>query len=713
MNNKKKKDKEVIRDEIDLEKFVCIDCTEDLESDLKLIEGIYNAEIDFFAKKVKVTYDKTKVSKEEIESKISSKGYHTHESGERREKYTTLLSGLALTLGLLLEFVFVEKILLYENFLGYPLYVHTAVMIFGAAVGGYYTAKRGVAAIFSKRLNVNTLITIAAIGAVIIGAVAEANAVVFLYAIADLLEDMSLDKTRKAIQELMSKIPNTAIVEENGKRVEKRVEEIIPGEIVIVRQGDKISVDGLIISGETTVNESHITGESVPVYKKVGDNVFAGSINIEAPIKIKVTKAFKNSTIQKIVSLIEEAEKRKGKTEKFIDKFASYYTPGVIALAILIAVVPIVFFGGDPTTWILRSLTVLVISCPCALTLSTPISIVSGITTFARNGVVVKGGIYVEGLSKVKAVAFDKTGTLTEGKLEIMDVIPFNGYSSEDLLKFARTLEEYSNHPIAEAIISHTERLGIPKLEISKVTPVTGKGVIGLIKEKEIYIGNLSLHELHEHPELSPDLLNKLWSEGKTAVIVCDKERVIGIITLRDKIRKDAKLAIKELKKRNVHVLMLTGDNPFVARAIAAELGLDEYFAKLLPEEKQKVIEDLVAKYNSVAMVGDGINDAPALARANIGITLSGGSTDVALETADIAIMDNKLIKIPYAIDLSKSTMKIIKENVISSFVIKSTLGALAPLGIITLWMAVGFGDVGLSLAVILNAFRLIKRRFR
>ncbi|HDZ84337.1 MAG TPA: cadmium-translocating P-type ATPase [Nitrospirae bacterium] len=579
------------------------------------------------------------------------------------------------------------------------------------AVSGRDILKKAGRSILKRRLDINCLIGIAAFGSFFIGHGEEGAAVVFLFFVAETLEEYAADKAKKSISQLLKLAPETAKVKRGGKEIELHVHEIIIGDITVIRPGEKIPLDGKVLTGHSSINESPITGESLPVEKEVGDEVYAGTMNEEGYLEVSVTRKSEDTVLSRIVKLVEEAERKKSETEKFIDKFARYYTPVVIILAFGAFLVPTFILGYSWEIWFYRSLVLLVISCPCALAISTPVAMVSALTSSARHGVLIKGASYLEELSKVKVIAFDKTGTLTKGKLEVTDIIGFNGHSSEEVLSMTATLESRSEHPIAKAILKKAGAENIHLKEISRFRAVKGRGLEALIGGQKYYAGARSLFN-----GLSmeiPGEISQLESEGKTVVFVANENMAIGAIALGDVLREKAPKVISDLKKLHIKTAMITGDNKKVAGSLAGKVGIDEYHAELLPEDKVKVVEKLVKKFGSVAMVGDGVNDAPALAVANVGIAMGAIGTDVAIETADIALMHDDLSKIDYLMYLSRKTMRVVKQNVSLSILIKGSLTILALLGLINLWVAVAVGDMGLSLAVILNSMRLTRVKAR
>ena len=606
--------------------------------------------------------------------------------------YIIGISALILTIGLYLNFFTAQKNLIEILFL----------MV--AVISGYEIVNNGIRAISKGKFSISFLITIAAIGAFLIGEGAEGASVLFLFYIAEYLEDYAEQRAKKSVGSLIKLAPETAVVKRDGKYIELHAHAVDMDEIVVVKPGEKIPLDGTVINGISSVNQAAITGESLPVTKKEGDMVFAGTINEEGYLEVKVTKKSDETLLSKIIELVKASQQKKSKTEAFIDKFSNYYTPAVIGLAVIVAILPPFIFGFNFDTWFYRALVLLVVSCPCALAISTPVSMVSGITAGTNNGVLIKGGKYLEEMQNIRTVVFDKTGTLTEGKLEVTEIFTLHNYSKNDILKIAGSLESKSKHPIADAIIRYVEKSELGLKEVYDFESVTGKGVKGRINGKMFYIGKKSLFKVnYEFPD---ELIHKLESKGKTIVIVGNNEHVIGLVGLMDKIRPLSRNAIMELKSKDISSVMLTGDNEGIAKAVSSKLGIDKFYAKLLPEDKVRIIDELI-KNMDVAMVGDGVNDAPALTRSNVGIAMGSAGSDVAIETADIALMHDDISKINYIIDLSKKTMTIVRQNVSVSILVKGSFAVFAVLGFISLWMAVAFGDMGLTLAVILNALRI------
>ena len=575
-------------------------------------------------------------------------------------------------------------------------------------VSGYSIAKEGFSSLlFRKRLSIDLLIIVAAIGSFFIGHGEEGAAVVFLFNIAEFLEVYASERAKRSIASLMELAPEVATVKRNGKEVKAPVGEVDVNEVIVIRPGEKIPLDGIVIKGISSVDQSPITGESMPVTKQVGDEVYAGTINNEGYLEIKVTKKSDETLLSKIVKFVAEAQKKKSPTERFIDKFSKYYTPSVMLLAATVAIVPTLAFNLPFNEWFYKSLVLLVVSCPCALAISTPVAMVSAITSAARNGVLIKGSSYVEEMSKIRVFAFDKTGTLTEGKLEVTDIISIKG-AKKKVLEVAASLEAMSEHPIAKAIVEKARKEKVKLKSVHDFKAIAGKGVTGKNNKNTHYVGSRRLFK-ELKINLPEEVIQKLENEGKTVVIVGTEKEIIGLIAVMDKIRDTTIETISKLRGIGIKTIMITGDNERTAKAIARRIGIEEYRAELLPEDKVKIVRKLSVNYGHVAMVGDGVNDAPALASANVGIAMGAIGSDVSLETADIALMQDNLSKLPYLVKLSERTLKIVKENVLASILIKGSFAVLAFPGLITLWLAVAIGDMGLSLAVILNAIRLSK----
>ncbi len=612
---------------------------------------------------------------------------------KQREVLTIAIAGSILGVGVYVDFTLLHHM------------AAQGLYLVAALVAGYRIITNGIKSLARRRLDMNFLMVIAAAGAFAIGHGEEGASILLLFSIAEFLEDYAGDRARESVGALIKLAPETAMVIRDGKEKTVHAHEVAVGELVAVKPGDKISVDGVVVRGTSSVNQAPITGESVLATKTRGDEVFAGTINGEGYLQVRAIKRSDETILSKIVQLVDEAQREKSPTEAFIDRFARYYTPTVIGLAALVVVIPPLLLGLPFNEWFYKGLVLLVVSCPCAMAISTPVSMVSGLTSAAKNGVLIKGGSNIEKMQSINAMVFDKTGTLTEGKPEVVDIISMNEVPEQELLQIAASLESLSSHPVADAIVTCAAEQNIALMRVSEFTSLAGKGIIGEVDGRTYSIGNRSFFAGVTID--APEQVERLENEGKTIVLVGVDSRIIGVLGLMDKTRHMSVDIIKALREKRIRTVMLTGDNEQAARAIANKLTIDEYYANLLPEGKVAQIESLLKKYGHVAMVGDGVNDAPALAKAQVGIAMGAIGSDVAIETADIALMRDDLSKINYLIDLSKKTMRIVKQNISASILIKASFALLTFPGIITLWLAVAVGDMGLSLAVILNALRI------
>ncbi len=583
-------------------------------------------------------------------------------------------------------------------------YLFTNNLLFAAAIllGGFPLFKTGLKNLTRLEFDMKTLMTIAIIGAAIIGEWSEGAVVVILFAISEVLEGYSMDKARASIRSLMEVAPAEALVLRNGREMTLKAEDIEIGDIMHVKPGQKIAMDGMIIEGASSVNQATITGESVPVEKSVNDEVFAGTLNEEGFLKIKVTKLSEDTTIAKIIHLVEEAQAEKAPSQAFVDRFAKYYTPVIMAVAALVVVVPPLIFGASWQECIYQGLAVLVVGCPCALVISTPVAIVTAIGNAARNGVLIKGGSFLEETGALRAIAFDKTGTLTRGVPVVTDFINFSG--DDNLLEKVAVLESKSQHPLAGAIIkkaAHTEYV------VENFSTITGKGIKGLVDGTEYLVGNAKLFT--EIPSEIQSQITFLQNQGKTVILVGTEKGILALIAVADEVRDSSRGVIERLHQLGINqTVMLTGDNRATAESIGQHAGISSIEAELLPEDKLAFIKKMKSQFGRVAMVGDGVNDAPALAAATVGIAMGGAGTDTALETADIALMNDDLNKLPFTIKLSRKTLQIIKQNITLSIVVKVLALLLVVPGWLTLWIAI-FADMGMTLIVTLNGLRLLR----
>jgi Cd2+/Zn2+-exporting ATPase len=582
-----------------------------------------------------------------------------------------------------------------------------ALSILAIASGGIDTLKKGFIAIKNFTLNINFLMVVAIIGAMLIGEWPEAAMVTFLFALAELIEAYSLDRARNAIRGLMEMTPESASVkQQDGSWQTTVVGDVAMNAIVHVKPGERIPLDGKIIQGQSAVNQAPITGESMPVEKKVGDPVFAGTINELGSFEFTVTANKGNTTLARIIRSVQAAQGERAPTQRFVDQFARYYTPTIFVMAILLAIVPPLFMGVEFMPWIYKALVMLVIACPCALVISTPVTVVSGLAAAARLGILIKGGVYLEEGRKLKALALDKTGTLTQGKPEVTDITPLIKIETDTALQLAASLDSHSDHPVAHAIVTRWQG---ELLEVKDFESITGRGVKGVIDGALYYIGNHRLiEELSICSKEVETVLEALEHQGKTVVVLATQSQPLCVFAVADTIRESSVEAVKTLQALGVHCVMLTGDNQSTANAIAAQVGINDVRGNMLPEDKLATINQLREKYGVVGMVGDGVNDAPALAKSSIGFAMGAAGTDTALETADVALMEDDLRRLPLFIALSAKTSAVLKQNIMLAIGIKAVFLVLNFAGTATLWMAV-FADLGASLIVVFNGLRLLK----
>jgi len=635
----------------------------------------------------------------EAPTALSSHGHsHAHEEAGGKHWWQTAKGRLVLLTGALLGLAFLSQFIL-------PPVSHW-VYVGATIVGVLPVARRAIAAARAGMpFTIEMLMTIAAAGALAIGAAEEAALVVFLFAVGEVLEGVAANRARASIRALSDLVPKTAMLEESGTAREVPASTLLLGQIVLVRPGDRIPADGEIISGVSGIDEAPVTGESVPKTKGVGESVFAGSINTEAAIRVRVEKAAQDNTIARIIRLVEEAQEARAPTERFIDRFSRYYMPAVVILALLVAIMPPLAFAGDWWTWIYRALALLLIGCPCALVISVPASIASALSAGARHGLLMKGGVVIEQTSKTKLIAFDKTGTLTQGHPFVTDVIAYEG-SEADATRLAASVETGSNHPLALAVLEQAKLLGSQISPASDVKAVPGQGVTGSLNGQDIFLGapRFAQKRASHVPARAAEDMERLEGEGKTVTGLVVNGRLIAILALRDEPRADAAAAIAELKQLGIRSMMLTGDNARTGAAIAEALGL-EHRAELMPEDKVATIKSLAAGA-PVMMVGDGINDAPALAAASVGVAMGSG-TDVALETADAALLRNRVHDAVQMIRLSRGTMANIRENIAIALGLKAVFLVASILGITGLWIAI-LADTGATVIVTANALRLL-----
>ena len=704
-----------------------MDCREEvtlIERRFKNLAGLEDFSADLMAQRLHVKYDAARLSTSAIVAAVADAGMRAwleHEEplaidddAERRRKRALMMSGALFALGLALGWLAssleaVVSAMPWASGLT-SVWAARACFALSIALGAPPTIRKAWRALGVRALDINVLMLVAAAGAVALGQWSEAAAVVFLFALAQMLEARTLQRARTAVSALMDLAPIEAIVRGESGDARMPVDRVVPGMVILVQPGEKIPLDGRVAAGASEVNQAPVTGESLPVDKAAGDDVFAGSINGRGALDISVTRLRKDTTLARIIHLVEQAQSERAPSQRFVERFAAVYTPAVLALAAAVAVAPPLLLAAEWHVWIYRALVLLVVSCPCALVISTPVSVVAALAGAARKGVLIKGGAHLERAARVKTVAFDKTGTLTRGAPEVVDVVALSGLAPADVVALAASVEQRSSHPIARAIVRHAEAQRLRITAGADVLALAGLGAEGVVGSAQVVLGN---HRLFEERQLCSDAvhaeLDRLSAKGATPVLVAQNGVAVGIIGVADRPRENGRDVIDALRHQGISpIVMLTGDHAPTAKAVGAALGVDEVRAELMPEDKVAEVEKLRARFGAVAMVGDGINDAPALAAADLGIVMGAAGSDAALETADIALMADDLMKIPYALRLSRATLRNIKINLGISLVLKAAFVAASIAGIATLWMAV-LADTGATVVVIANALTLLR----
>ncbi len=689
-----------------------LDCENEAKQIRRGLEGtpgLQELKIYSSSAKVAAVVDARLLPPDKLKARLEALGFPVSEGREMAELpkpwknpkvVTSAISGLLLGLTYLLE---------HAGVLGtVPAYVVYALAV---VIGGYYFGREALTEFIAEfNIGIEMLMSVAAVVAFVMGQPAEAATLVFLYSISEAAEGYTEERTRGAIRALMDLAPKTALVIRDGKEIEIPAEELRVGDRFIVKPGGAIPTDGLVVKGRSSVNEAPVTGESMPVDKGEGDRVFSGTINETGALEVEATKAFQDNTISRIIHLVEEAQEEKGESQKFIQRFGRKYSPAVFAIGFLIAVVP-PLLGAAWQTWILRATVFIVSAAPCALVISVPITIVATIGTSSRRGVLIKGGVYVEQLAAIRVLCFDKTGTLTRGTPVLTDIVPLNHTDTRQLLAVAASAEKRSEHPLAKAILQRAEMEGVEIRDPDSFKALPGAGLRAEINGQLVTIAKPDFFERSHSGELNANrqTITELQAAGKTVVAVADSKQLLGLLAIRDEVRPNARDAIAALHKIGLRkIIMLTGDNAGTAEAIARELGIDEFYAELKPEDKAEKVKELNEKYGKVAMVGDGVNDAPALASAAVGIAMGAAGTDVALETADVALMADDLSKLEQVFRTSRRAQKIIRQNLWLSVVVISGLVVGAVTGIFTLPMAV-IGHELSEFAVIGNGLRMLK----
>ena len=693
-------------DSIAIENMDCSDCSLVIEHSVGRMDGVLSVNVNYPTEKMWVEYDSQKITRSHIEKRVRSLGYQIPLNGmqariqENRELIFSLLSGLSLLIGWL-----------GETFFGFPSFLSVSFYIAAYVLGGWDISRHAWHALREKHFDTDGLMIVAAIGAAFLGEFAEGALLLFLFSLGHSLEERALNRARKAVSALGELTPKTALVKRDGKEQELPVESIQLGDVAVIRPGVRIPVDGVIVDGSSGIDQSSVTGESLPVDKTVGETVFAGTVNGEGALEVKVTRLAKDSTLSRVMKMVEEAQAQKSPTQQTVEKFERVFVPAVLILTALVIVVP-PLFGYPFRESFLRAMTLLVAASPCALALGTPASILAGVAQAARNGVLVKGGAHLENLGRLKAIAFDKTGTVTHGRPAVTDVVvnQASRRKEADLLSIAAGVESRSAHPLAQAIVKAAQTQGVPASPVDEVDSLTGRGLKALMNGKTIWIGNQKLMD-EAGVSLSTEMIQHaeaLQATGKMLMWIAEEKTALGLIALADTLRSEAAPTMNALKKIGVqHTIMLTGDNARSASAIAKEVGLTDFRADLMPENKLTIIRDLVNEYGQVAMIGDGVNDAPALANATVGIAMGGAGTDVALETADIALMSDDLSKLPFAVGLGRATRNIIIQNLFIALSVIALLIVTSITGIVSIGVAVILHE-GSTLLVVANALRLL-----
>ncbi len=681
---------------------------------VRSITGVISADLAFPSGALTLAYDPEQDPRAAVAAAIRAAG-HGIETGEapnpsdapaakRRDLHliTVVTSGALIALGTLLDVARVGT---------GPWGPVSWIFLAAAACGGYVTARRAWISVRALRLDINALMALAVVGAIVLGDFPEAATVIFLFSLGQLLESRALDRTRRSVRDLVSLAPELARVRRDGTESEVRLAEAVVGDTLVVKPGERIALDGVVARGSSAVDEAPITGEAVPVDKRPGDRVFAGSLNASGLLEVEVTAGREDSTLARIIFLVEEAQGQRAPSQRLVDSFTRYYTPIVVAGAVAVAVLPPLFGLGSWHEWAYRSLVVLVASCPCALVISTPVAIVSAITRATRDGVLVKGGAHLETAARVRAIAFDKTGTLTCGRPEVTDVVPLGDHDTAHVLRIAAALEAGSNHPIAQAVLRAEGSPAGDRLA-RDLTDVAGRGVRAVVDGAAYSIGSPAFaRDQGALDEAADARVDGLESGGKTVLVLFSDHAALGLVAVADAVRPEAPAVVAQLRRGGLeHVVMLTGDNERTAGAVAAHAGLSEFQARLLPEQKMDAVRAFRARYGTVAMVGDGVNDAPALALADLGVAMGAAGSDTALETADVALMAPDLHALPGFFELGRRTVAVIRANVVFSVVTKAIVLVLAVTGRAPLWLAV-FADMGVSLLVTFNGLRLLRAR--
>ncbi len=694
----------------------CGSCVRTVEEGLTTLPGVLRAQANLATGKVAIEFEEGQVSEANLRERLSGLGHAVaadiaaeSEEGSRAARWRERLLSRAwrpLVVGSVLALLAVVA-----GLAGAPQGLSSAGFALAVLAGGWDIARNGVRQLFAtRRLTIDLLMSIAAVGALLLGEFAEGAAVVLLFVLGESLEGLTMERARRSIRSLMTLAPSEATrLLDDGAAEVVEVQGLAIGDRLLVRPGERIPMDGIVVAGRSAVDQAPITGESIPVPREMGDELFAGSINGRGALTLRVTRRAQDNTLARIIRMVEEAQGRRAPAQRFVDRFAEWYTPAVVVGALLVALLPPLLLGWAWTTSVHRALVLLVISCPCALVISTPVSIISALSNAARHGVLIKGGIFLEELGAVRAIAFDKTGTLTVGRPTVTDVLPFDGLAENYLLTLVAAVERQSEHPLAAAIVRLADERALPRLVVDDFEAIPGRGARARVGEHALRVGNQALVPTLTARQQAEAA--RLEAEAKSVIVVERDGQPLGLLAVADQLRPEARAAIQALRALGIQkTVMLTGDNERTARAIAAQVGIDEVRAGLLPDEKVAAVQALQDAWGKVAMVGDGVNDAPALAAATVGIAMGAAGSDQALEVADVALMADDLLRLPYAVALSRAATRTIRHNIGFSLAVKALFMLLALPGWATLWMAV-FADDGASLLVTGNGLRLLRRR--
>ena len=685
--------------------LTCTDCAARLEKAIGALPGVDRARLNFGAGKLTVEgsvdpkvvireaaqYDGT-VARLEGAPAGPTRGWR-----ERLPQLRMVTAGLCILGGWIAEY----------GIGNLPL--GTALFAAAIPIGGYATIRQGIRALARMQFDMNGMMTGAVIGAAFLGEWEEGAVVAFLYSASNWLEGYTMDRARRSIRSLMDLAPKLARVRRDGGETKIPVEAVRLGDLLLIRPGESFPMDGTVFAGISAVNQAPITGEAIPVDKAAGDPVYAGTINGHGALEVEVTRRVDDTTLARIIHLVEEAQAQRAPSQQAVERFARVYTPAVFALAVGLMVAPPLLFGQPWEPWIYRGLALLIVSCPCALVISTPVTIVSAIANAARRGVLIKGGAHIEELGRLKVIALDKTGTLTRGKPEVTDLVPWSGQGAAELLALAAGVETHSEHPLARAIVRAAKRDRLVLPVTTGFTAIPGQGGSAALDGQMIYVGSPRLFASLNGCQQDGQTVEAIEAQGKTAILVGTAERLLGLIALEDQLRPASRRAVADLRAAGIrHVALLTGDNRVTAEAIATQVGADTVRAELLPEQKLAAVHALRMEFGSLAMVGDGVNDAPALAAASVGIAMGATGSDVALETADVALMADDLSKLPQIMRLGRQAIRVIRQNIAIALAIKAVAIAAVFPGWLTLWLAV-LGDMGASVLVTLNGMRLLR----